>query len=674
MKIFLLAIIICFIATIKTENLSGSKQRRAIRLTTTAYTTITPEPTNCSLPKLHITSGLFNRSRPNTIEKSRDIYLVANVTINCIIYTSTRNIKEWSIYKLDETNDQEEKISLNSVTSIYNTELFIHKNTLNYGLYRFIFQVELRSNTSVKSSIETWIRVIESKGFLWVFPNGANSISFGHSQKIILDPLKYSYFNEPNKTFDDYTFSYYCRVLRDNTAEEYPKDTLNTLIDLKKFKENQSAFNVPSNELCLSDTSKYDYIESTKQLIIENLNYKANVSYQFLIVANLSKSMYESLIEIKIDNVVSLPEVTIGCKYREMCFKVKDYYLINPLNKLVLLGQCLDNCGNQSFSIYTRSNEETQWFMVNDTYLSTKTLNASAHELIIYDTFFLGLKTIQFKVEYTSMRENDQNTAYIKLRVNMLPSNGTCSVFPLKGLSLRTRFNISCQDWIDNDGQITKYEYIVVDGMNKITIGYRDSSTLITHLPQGPNFKSYHLQIVIRIYDDIDSYAQFTINETITVEPYFYQANYSTLDDLYTQNLNILNEGNQQYSCNSIMCFASLLNTLNYQNKTNFIGSSLRMNYLTLFGLEQNIPSYVTFDNITNINSTFLGFTRTDDISEAMFEQERNMRSTKRNKLANFIRNMTISDFKSVKLILSTLYLLTLRNDELTRNTAVSLN
>lgn len=674
MKIFFLLLVIYSIKKIAPENNNVSKQRRAVQLTTKAQTTITPKPTNCSLPKLEIHNGIHNKDTPYILERPKDIFLAANVTINCIIYQSTKNKKMWSIYKINENTNQEENITLVNVTSIYNTELFIPKNTLDYGLYKFKFQVELRSNTSFTSSIDTWIRIIESKGIFWAFPNGADEISVGYSQKVIIDPLKYSYFLEPSKTFENYSFNYYCRVLKNDVAEEYPKDILNTLIDLRLFKASPTAFNVSSGELCFNDTSAYDYNESTKQLIIQNLTYVPFVSYQFLIIANISEIMYETLVEIKIHNVSSLSELTIGCKYKELCVKVNGYYVIDPLKKLKLIGHCFSQCENQSFSIYKRLNKDDLWLLVNNTLLSMKELNSSVHELTIYEDFFLGLNVNELKVEYKAYKEGYPNTANIFFRVNMLPFNGTCSVSPTSGLSLRTIFNITCINWIDSDGKINQYEYILSDGMNKITIGYQDSPSLITSLPQGPEFDSHELQIIVRIYDDFESYTQFTINDKVSVNSYFDQANYSTVDDLFTQNINILYEGNQHYSCNFIICYASLLNTLNYQNKTNLISSSQKISFVTLFGLEQNIPSNVTFDNITSINTTFLGFKKNNDMSEVNFEQDRNQRATIRDNIAYFLKNMTISDLRSVKQILSTIYLLSLRNDELTRNTAVSLN
>ena len=47
----------------------------------------------------------------------------------------------------------------------------------------------------------------------------------------------------------------------------------------------------------------------------------------------------------------------------------------------------------------------------------------------------------------------------VVLGVNQLPFNGSCSIFPLSGISMETEFNITCSNWHDPDGEIVRYEY-----------------------------------------------------------------------------------------------------------------------------------------------------------------------------------------------------------------------
>jgi hypothetical protein len=51
----------------------------------------------------------------------------------------------------------------------------------------------------------------------------------------------------------------------------------------------------------------------------------------------------------------------------------------------------------------------------------------------------------------------------IIIGINELPTNGTCSISPLSGMTGNTSFTIQCTQWYDPDGYIAKYEYYCKD-------------------------------------------------------------------------------------------------------------------------------------------------------------------------------------------------------------------
>lgn len=55
----------------------------------------------------------------------------------------------------------------------------------------------------------------------------------------------------------------------------------------------------------------------------------------------------------------------------------------------------------------------------------------------------------RFEVVYSSTSENSSSA--LDFILSQPPQNGTCSISPLKGTT-STVFNISCLNWIDNDG------------------------------------------------------------------------------------------------------------------------------------------------------------------------------------------------------------------------------
>jgi len=52
------------------------------------------------------------------------------------------------------------------------------------------------------------------------------------------------------------------------------------------------------------------------------------------------------------------------------------------------------------------------------------------------------------------------NSSYFK--VNQPPRNGNCTVDQTSGLSLETKFTISCFNWIDVDGSVVNYEFYCI--------------------------------------------------------------------------------------------------------------------------------------------------------------------------------------------------------------------
>jgi hypothetical protein len=59
------------------------------------------------------------------------------------------------------------------------------------------------------------------------------------------------------------------------------------------------------------------------------------------------------------------------------------------------------------------------------------------------------------------------SSASMQFKINQKPVNGTCYVDKFEGFAMSTLFNITCQDWVDEDGIVIKYEYF---GINYVAI------------------------------------------------------------------------------------------------------------------------------------------------------------------------------------------------------------
>ena len=157
-------------------------------------------------------------------------------------------------------------------------------------------------------------------------------------------------------------------------------------------------------------------------------------------------------------------------------------------------------------------------------------------------------------------------TTSMILKINQAPINGTCSVDLLEGYALSTLFTITCLNWVDIDGYITRYEYFAkfLNDSNPIALNYNEEGILYTQLPQGPPYDSYNISLFVQIIDDADAIAVYEIPTLVTVLPVANQTQeieYEIINGLtssqFTQSLST---GDLQICAKNIISFTSMLN------------------------------------------------------------------------------------------------------------------
>ena len=82
-------------------------------------------------------------------------------------------------------------------------------------------------------------------------------------------------------------------------------------------------------------------------------------------------------------------------------------------------------------------------------------------ELTLFSSLFQNYSNaLYWKIDFEVNNQASIGMASIILKKNLLPLGGSCSVDINQGISLLTYFTITCQNWIDLDGQIATYEYM----------------------------------------------------------------------------------------------------------------------------------------------------------------------------------------------------------------------
>ena len=222
-------------------------------------TNVTVSSVSCSRPVLNIENRASDFLKPMEIAKSKMFSLIGSTALNCD--SDLQNRKQWSLYEIDSVYGSNiRKISLENNPSFYSSELFIKGNSLAYGTYKFVYQVNMfGGESSFVEEIETFIKIKPTGIAIFPFSGGMKQITIGVGQSIDLDPGKYSY--DLDEMFTGYQLSYrfFCRVVIDDLPQTFPSISYNKFVDLKQIKEGTVKTNMSTTNTCFNQTSLYKF-------------------------------------------------------------------------------------------------------------------------------------------------------------------------------------------------------------------------------------------------------------------------------------------------------------------------------------------------------------------------------------------------------------------------------
>ncbi len=87
------------------------------------------------------------------------------------------------------------------------------------------------------------------------------------------------------------------------------------------------------------------------------------------------------------------------------------------------------------------------------------------NELAIEQTLFNSSDFMYWKIDFTVIThfgdsESLNSSSSLTLKVNQIPINGSCEVNLKNGTAMFTLFTFMCNDWIDLDGRVARYEFL----------------------------------------------------------------------------------------------------------------------------------------------------------------------------------------------------------------------
>ena len=155
-----------------------------------------------------------------------------------------------------------------------------------------------------------------------------------------------------------------------------------------------------------------------------------------------------------------------------MCKPYYDHKKINSNNNLQLTGFCQDGCQNASsvefeYLVYHNTGTDIEREFTTNIYSSTSSFfkgSFDSEEFSIISDLFSNMSAVNFfKVSLRITIDHDLNKtgeSSIIFRLNKLPRNGQCSIDIDNGFAMRTFFKIKCINWVDDDGDVTRFEYL----------------------------------------------------------------------------------------------------------------------------------------------------------------------------------------------------------------------
>jgi hypothetical protein len=190
-----------------------------------------------------------------TLNSPGQIYRSSMFSFRTIIYFGCNftytQINQWLLNRVDIV----QTIDLTSNPTSNSPELVMKANSLAYGTYEFIYQVNINvpsmnSGGSFTSSISTFVQIVPTGLAIFALKNGISTILIGYGQTQVLDPTKYSFDFDNVASISTLSYKYYCVTILTTLS-----DISSSSIDLATYKSNP-LLSMSSNQTCFASSGK----------------------------------------------------------------------------------------------------------------------------------------------------------------------------------------------------------------------------------------------------------------------------------------------------------------------------------------------------------------------------------------------------------------------------------
>ena len=193
---------------------------------------------------------------------------------------------------------------------------------------------------------------------------------------------------------------------------------------------------------------------------------------------------------------------------------------ISPSVKLSIQSQCYgQQCSNISsyqWILYKKYSPDAVWRRIQDLQLITTTPNNSRSIVIKEDSLDSG-KYYRLAVFVQTMDGQRGMSAQHDISTASPPTNGTCSISPSNGTSLKTNFNLSCSDWESDSNPLSyRFQYQLQNGLHGLLYDGSNSS-VSSWLPSGNLSWNYTVKVNVTVSDK-NGVSAPTVNLSVQVQ------------------------------------------------------------------------------------------------------------------------------------------------------------
>ena len=244
--------IVMSIKGLATVNFLIKNDLESLKLTTT----VTVSNLNCKRPILDVQNRASDFFKPVIIKRSIGFSVVGKTTLDCEV--TLKNTKQWFIYEINSFSGLTSRIvDIKNIISSFSAEIYIPSNFLDYGTYRFIYQVSMDCDANVfMDSVDSFIKIVPSGISIFPFSGGIKEISIGIGQSLEFDPGRYSFDFDDILVGSELAYKYFCRMIIDGVPNEFPSDYYQHYVDLEQIKERYISNQTIKSSICFNNPGK----------------------------------------------------------------------------------------------------------------------------------------------------------------------------------------------------------------------------------------------------------------------------------------------------------------------------------------------------------------------------------------------------------------------------------